>query len=226
VTFGGYGLLGFGPARPGAHIKLFFSELPADWQPVAGQPRPTSRTYTPRHFDADRRELVIDVVRHGAGVASNWVEQVQLGSPLTIAGPGGGHDFEPVLRRLILLADESALPAAGMIIDATGADCSITLIAEVEDEADQIVPSERPIADLRWLHRAPTQAAAGSLLLAAARSLALDDGAMCWVACEAVAMRAIKAHLTVDRGFDRGRLISRGYWKQGATDHPDQDSGD
>lgn len=226
VTFEGDSLSGFGPARPGAHIKLFFSEMPADWRPEPGQPRPIARTYTPRSFDSLRNALVVEFVRHGTGVASDWVEQTRVGDRITVAGPGGGHDFEPGLRQLVLLADESALPAAGMILDAVSADCHVTLVAEVEDEADQIVPSQRRIDELRWLHRLPTAAAPGSLLLDAAHSMELDETAQWWVACEAVAMRAIKAHLMADRGLDRSRLISRGYWKQGATDHPDQDTGD
>ena len=143
-----------------------------------------------------------------------------------MAGPGGGHDFEPGLRRLVLLADESALPAAGMIIDAVPAECHVTLVAEVEDAADQILPSPRRVDTLHWLHRQPTSAAPGSLLLDAVRSMPLDESAQWWVACEAGAMRAIKSHLTAERGLDRSHLISRGYWKQGAADHPDQDTGD
>ncbi|MGB0134697.1 siderophore-interacting protein [Dokdonella sp.] len=226
VTFGGSNLQGFGPARPGAHIKLFFAEMPADWRPEPGQPRPPARTYTPRSFDAARNELVVEFVRHGAGMASDWAENAQLGDRITVAGPGGGHDFEPGLRRLVILADESALPAAGMIIDAVPADCHVTLVAEVVDAADQILPSQRLVDSMHWLHRLPTNAQPGSLLLDAARSIQIDDSAQWWVACEAVAMRAIKAHLTGERGLDRNRLISRGYWKQGATDHPDHDTGE
>ena len=34
VTLQGDSLQGFGPARPGAHIKLFFSEMPAELGPI------------------------------------------------------------------------------------------------------------------------------------------------------------------------------------------------
>ena len=226
VTLQGDSLQGFGPARPGAHIKLFFSEMPADWRPEPGQPRPTARTYTPRSFDAVRNELMVEFVRHGVGIASEWAEKAQVGDRITVAGPGGGHDFEPGLRRLVLLADESALPAAGMILDAAPADCHVTLVAEVEDGSDEILPSQRPVDAVHWLHRLPANAAPGSLLLAAAGSLQIEDGAQWWLACEAGAMRAIKAHLTLERGLDRRQLISRGYWKLGETDHPDHDTGD
>ena len=141
ITFHGDSLEGFGPPKPGSHIKLFFGDLPPDWQPVPGQPRPTSRTYTPRHFDPVRRELVVDFVRHGEGVASEWAEQARIGSPLMIAGPGGGQVFPEDLRHLVLLADESALPAVGTILDSLPPHCLVTLLAEVEDASDQRKPS-------------------------------------------------------------------------------------
>jgi NADPH-dependent ferric siderophore reductase len=226
ITFHGDSLEGFGPPKPGSHIKLFFGDLPPGWQPVPGQPRPTSRTYTPRHFDAVRRELVVDFVRHGQGVASEWAEQAHIGSPLMIAGPGGGQVFPEALRHLVLLADESALPAVGTILDSLPAHCPVTLIAEVEDATDQRQPSANRSTDVRWLLRSTSRAAAGSLLLQAAKGLSLPPGAMVWVACEAGAMREIRNELLNEAGMDRSLLATRGYWKAGATDHPDHDTGE
>jgi NADPH-dependent ferric siderophore reductase len=226
ITFHGDSLEGFGPPKPGSHIKLFFGDLPPRWQPVPGQPRPTSRTYTPRHFDAVRRELVVDFVRHGQGVASEWAEQAHIGSPLMIAGPGGGQVFPEALRHLVLLADESALPAVGTILDSLPAHCPVTLIAEVEDATDQRQPSANRSTDVRWLLRSTSRAAAGSLLLQAAKGLSLPPGAMVWVACEAGAMREIRNELLNEAGMDRSLLATRGYWKAGATDHPDHDTGE
>ena len=226
ITFHGESLEGFGPPKPGSHIKLFFGDLPPGWQPIPGQPRPTSRTYTPRHFDPVRRELVVDFVRHGEGVASEWAEQAHIGSPLLIAGPGGGQVFPDNLRHLVLLADESALPAVGTILDSLPAHCLVTLIAEVEDATDQRQPSANRSTDVRWLLRSSSRAAAGSLLLQAAKGLSLPEGAMVWVACEAGAMREIRKVLLNEVGVDRSLLVTRGYWKAGATDHPDHDMGE
>ncbi|TVO66806.1 siderophore-interacting protein [Denitromonas ohlonensis] len=226
VTFLGDSLEGFGPSKPGSHIKLFFGDIALDWQPMPGQPRPTARTYTPRYFDPVRRELVVDFVRHGQGVASEWVEQAQVGSVLIVAGPGGGQVFPDDLRHLVLFADESALPAAGTILDSLPPHCMVTLFAEVADTADQRNPSERPTTDIRWLPRLASGAAPGSLLLQAARNQRLPDGAMYWVACEATAMRDIRQVMLNEHGIDRAHLVTRGYWKAGASDHPDHDMGE
>jgi NADPH-dependent ferric siderophore reductase len=232
VTFFGDSLEGFGPIKPGSHIKLFFGDVAPGWQPEPGQPRPVARTYTPRHFDPVRRELVVDFVRHGQGVASDWVEQARNNSPLLIAGPGGGQVFPEGLRQLVLLADESALPAVGTILDFLPSTCFVTLfaevaeVAEVADVIDQRNPGERPSTDLHWLHRRPSSGAHGSLLLQTARSLSLPEGAMCWVACEATAVREIRNVLLNERGVDRAQLVTRGYWKAGESDHPDHDMGE
>lgn len=229
VTFWGDSLEGFGPPKPGSHIKLFFGEAAIGWQPGSGQPRPTMRTYTPRHFDPVRRELVVDFVRHGQGVASEWVEQARVGSTLLIAGPGGGQVFPDALRHLVLLADESALPAVGTILDSLPPSCSVTLVAEVEAASDQRNPSDVALPDVRWLVRSESSAPPGALLLQAAQTLSLPglpEGAMVWVACEASAMRDIRRVWLSERGLDRAQLVTRGYWKVGATDHPDHDMGD
>ena len=226
VTFFGESLEGFGPPKPGSHIKLFFGDLPPDWQPAAGQPRPLTRTYTPRHFDPARRELVVDFVRHGAGVASAWVEQARVGSALIIAGPGGGQVFPDDLRHLVLLADESALPAVGTILDNLPPTSLVTLYAEVENTMDRYNPSLRASPDIRWLFRSPSRAAPGGLLRQVAQGLNLEQGGMVWVACEATAVREIRQLLLNERCVDRAQLVTRGYWKAGESDHPDHDMGD
>lgn len=225
IVFGGDALEGFGPARPGAHIKLIFGELPAGgFGP--GQPRPDMRTYTPRHFDVARRELSVDFLLHGTGLASEWAARAQVGERLHIGGPGGGTDIDPALRAAVLLVDETAMPAAGMILDALPADCHVTLVCEVENAGEQRALSTRAADHTQWLHRADTKAAPGSLLLQAAREVLVPEGAQWWVACESGAMRTIKANLLEVRGLDRSRLISRGYWQLGETNHPDHDHGE
>jgi NADPH-dependent ferric siderophore reductase len=39
-------------------------------------------------------------------------------------------------------------------------------------------------------------------------------------------MRRIRRYLLVERAMPPAWLTTRGYWKQGATDHPDKDYGD
>ena len=163
---------------------------------------------------------------HGTGLASEWAASAQVGERLHIGGPGGGTDIDPALRAAVLLVDETAMPAAGMILDAVPAGCHVTLVCEVQDAAEQRPISARVPDSTLWLHRAGAHAAPCALLLQAARELPLPEGAQWWVACESSAMRAIKAHLLQVRGLDRTQLISRGYWQQGEVNHPDHDRGE
>jgi NADPH-dependent ferric siderophore reductase len=46
-----------------------------------------------------------------------------------------------------------------------------------------------------------------------------------WIGCEAAVMRDIRRHLLHERGMDRTHAHTQGYWKYGATNHPDNDRG-
>jgi NADPH-dependent ferric siderophore reductase len=39
-------------------------------------------------------------------------------------------------------------------------------------------------------------------------------------------MRAVRRHRLGERGLVRDQLYTRGYWKLGAADHPDHDTGE
>ena len=97
VVFGGPELAGFNWNGPAAHIKLILGATAGD--PEA---RPLSRTYTPRHFDAQRHELTVDFVLHGAGPASSWAAQAEVGQPMVVAGPGRCYVLDPQAQWLLV----------------------------------------------------------------------------------------------------------------------------
>jgi NADPH-dependent ferric siderophore reductase len=45
------------------------------------------------------------------------------------------------------------------------------------------------------------------------------------IGCEAAAMRRIRTHLLHERGLDPTTIVTRGYWKLGASDYTDHDYG-
>ena len=55
------------------------------------------------------------------------------------------------------------------------------------------------------------------------RDVALTDDTRVWVATEATAVRAIRRQLVDERDVSTERLVTRGYWKLGASNHPDGD---
>lgn len=91
-----------------------------------------------------------------------------------------------------------------------------------QESAAQVTP--------HWLHRdgdGNHAVAPGGLLEASIRDTALPDGhGQVWIACEAQAMRRIRAHLLQERGLAPAALYTRGYWQAGAANHPDHDYGE
>ncbi len=226
VTFTGDDLASFGQTKPGGHMKLFFPPAgqPVDLAPDA--PRPPSRTFTPRRYDVARARLEVEFALHGEGLASNWAVGARVGDSMLLSGPGGGYPVPEGVRHIVIVADDTAIPAAGMIIEALPRDCEATLLLEISDIGD-----EREISPLianrpTWLHRAPVGARPGTLLEVAVGALppqAADTA--WWVACEAAAMRRIRDRLLKERGVAPARLHTRGYWKAGDQNYPDHDYG-
>ncbi len=228
IVFGGPALAAFNWNGPAAHIKLI---LGVDSPEV----RAPSRTYTPRRFDAARHELTVDFVLHGEGPASTWAAQAEVGQPMLIAGPGRSLALDTQAAWLLLAGDESAIPAIATILDVIPDSVRTQVLLEINDAADEFaIAAPRPNISIRWLHRARPilshsdhSTRAGVELAAAVATFTQPAGSgQIYVACEADAMRGIRRLLLVERGLPREWVTTRGYWKQGATDHPDRDYGE
>ena len=224
IRFGGEHLASFPVPRPSAHIKVFFAEQPDAWAPASAGPRPPSRTYTPRHVDTARSELAVEFVLHGEGLASTWAAGAKPGDSVWVRGPGGGFEVDPGLRHIVILADESALPAAGMILEALPPGCTRTIYCEVENAGEDRSLSPSTSCDPHWLHRGARPSS--TRIEEALGDIDAPPDALWWVACEATAMRRIRRHLLVERRLDPRRMITRGYWMAGASNHPDHDYGE
>jgi len=228
ITLTGPELEGFGPPRPASHIKLHLVPPNSSWSPSdETAPRAPRRTYTPRFFDPVRRRLDVDFVLHGHGLASDWAAQAAPGHSLFFSGPGGGYEPPQGATSLILVADDTALPAAGMIIESLPAGIMPLVLAEVAGAGEQRPLSPTAPCETRWLLRDVSGKLAGDLLEASVRDLpaATAEQAHWWIACEAAAMRRIRQHLLRDKGISPSRLHTRGYWKLGETAYPDHDYG-
>ncbi len=230
VTFTGAELDSFALAKPAAHMKLFFPTSGA-WPPPGGveaAPRPPSRTYTPRRFDPAKSLLEIEFVLHGAGLAADWARHAKPGdSMLVSASPGGGYSIPEGVTNIIIIADDTAMPAAGTLVEALPAGCNITAICEIESAAEERPLSPRVSCQPRWLHRMPGALKPGAQLEQAVAAWPEQPAhTYWWVACEAGTMRRIRDTLVTQRGVARTHLHTRGYWKNGDTNYPDHDYGE
>jgi NADPH-dependent ferric siderophore reductase len=225
VTFTGSELATFGWNGPAAHIKVIFANEPPS---VPGEPpRRLMRTYTPRRFDRDALELDVEFVLHGEGPASTWASHAAPGQRLMIGGPGRNYEVDTAAEWFVLAGDDSALPAICTILDVLPASKRALVFVEVPDRKE-----ERPLATraqllVTWLHRGEDETHAGRKLQDALRTLDLPPGeGRIYVGCESNAMRNIRRHLLLERKLDRAKIVTRGYWKVGETDHPDRDYGE
>ncbi|WP_210636748.1 siderophore-interacting protein [Streptomyces sp. GESEQ-13] len=232
VTFAGESLAGFAEPVPTAHVKLFLPDAQGHVaQPVVGPDghlrwpdgRPTMRTYTPRRFDAEANTLEVWFVLHGDGPAARWAAEARPGSRAAIGGPGGRFSVDPEARRWWIGGDESALPAIATLLEALpeGAEGEVHL--EVQAAEDRIpLPAPAGVSPT-WHDRAGEP---GVTLVDTLRRAPLDDDTHVWIACEAQAVREARSYLLTDRGLPRPRVTTRGYWRVGAANHPDHDSGE
>lgn len=244
ITFAGDDLAGYPDAGPATHCKLL---LPAPGEtsirlPTPGpdgpqwpadSPPPVRRTYTPHSVDTAARTLAVDFALHdAAGPASAWAAAAVPGDEVVLTGGRGPYRLDPAADWTLLVADETALPAVATILDEAPAGARVLLVAEVAGPAEH--RSFRTRADLAttWRHPAavgagPAGGGAGTAAADEVETMALPPGAgRAWVGLEATAMRRVRRHLLGGRGLDRAALHTRAYWKDGAANHPDHDSGE
>lgn len=175
------------------------------------------RAYTIRAVDVERGELWIDFLQHPApGIhtpGADFARDAQLGDVVALLGPGAGS--VPSAASLLMIGDESALPAIARIAAEVPAGTDIRAIIEVADaNEEQPLPSAGSL-DIRWLHRCDYPAeATGTLPKAAQEAIAaIHPDTFVWVACERTDIRAIRAFL-VERRHDRSRMYVAWYWEK------------
>ncbi|MCE8017690.1 siderophore-interacting protein [Halomonas sp. MCCC 1A17488] len=202
-TFTGADVARMATHAPDQRIKLFFptargslealfdcvAAVPDDWYAAyRGLPealRPPMRTYTIRALRAGHGEVDIEFVLHGdEGPASRWAMRAQPGDRLAMTAPtadvenlGVGYEWKPPrgVQRILVVADETALPAAAGILETLAARADrpqVDALIEVPLRDDT-----RPLAmtaGVRWLPRDVTPGCAhGERLLRAVRDVDL-----------------------------------------------------
>ena len=136
----------------------------AAWRALPAEQRGHMRTYTVRDlqgYGADTR-LVVDFVVHEDGLAgpgAGWALRARPGMRIVLLAPRrgvpfGGIEFTPgAARSLLLVGDETAVPAVAGILAGLGCGVTGTAFVEVPDALDiQDLPAP-PGLEVRWLVR-------------------------------------------------------------------------
>ena len=102
--------------------------------------------------------------------------------------------------------------------------------SELTVESEKISLSSSVEVEPIWLFHQEQAASPGQLLenhLPNVLANVKDFEDPFWlIACEANAMRRMRSQLLNQKEISKDRLVSRGYWKSGASNHPDHDYGE
>lgn len=213
----------------GHSLRTFVTDLPAQWVKIFlpdGTAQPVGRAFTIYSFDTTNSQLTFDIALHDGGPMSNWALTAKPGDALQLAGPRGG--FKGVTPRswLLLVADETGLPAVAAIVRQLPADLEVHVFVEVADESERQSLETQPNVRVRWIYRNGTSSQEPETLSEVMRYSPLPaTHGDAWIAAEASAIRKIRIQLLRDRGFELGRVKAAGYWKRGEQDHRDLAAG-
>ncbi|WMY72815.1 siderophore-interacting protein [Buttiauxella selenatireducens] len=268
LVFGGPDVAKMKCDSPDQRIKMLFpsedGSLPAlpeqaQWyqllQELPKEKRPVVRTYTLRHVDRERQEVTVEFVSHGTeGPASAWAIASKPGDKIQIVAPNadypqdsGGYEWTPPagLRQALIIADETALPAARGILELLATQQNppqIQAFFEVPEQGDCVDLSEFSFASIHWLPRNPSKASHGECLLKAVRAEAqvpktagaveaineeaegelLWDKATTgstafygWVAGESTVVKMLRRYLIGECGVNHDAINFMAYWSKG-----------
>ncbi|GAT74363.1 siderophore-interacting protein [Microbacterium sp. HM58-2] len=180
------------------------------------------RAYRPATADAGA-EIDVDFVLHGsaadgtAGPASRWAETCAPGEHVLIIDEGLTFNPQRGTDRVMLVGDETALPAIASICASLPATATGTAIIEVPAEEDALEFPRPAGVEVVWITR-PHSATPGTLALSALRETPLPDAPFhAYAAGEQALASGVRKHLVGERGVDRHSVSFCGYWKVGAA---------
>lgn len=187
------------------HVKLIF--------PGTGD-TPEMREYTPRSFDNAQDTLTIDFALHDAGPATAWAMTAKAGDTLQIGGPRGSAVIPDDFDWVVLIGDETALPAIGRRLEELRPDVPVAtfVIGDAQDIATKAVWTAQ------WILRDGI-ADDTTLLQRALDGYAFPAGeGFVWIAAEAQVARSLRAYVTGPRGHAKAWTKAAGYWTRGQAD--------
>ncbi len=227
ITIAGGALDSFRPCGPDSFFYLLLpppgrDELTVDetftWERFDSMPaddRPVGAYYTVRTWRPDVAELDLLCVTHGdSGPASAWVTRALPGQPVALWGPRTSYNPPPGTERLLLVADETGLPAASVIVEQRPPGMPVVLVAEVAERAErQDVPLDDDV-ELIWLHRDGAPAGTSTLLVDTVRSLEPPaHGTYVWGGAESRTMTAVRRYVRRELGVARESVSLVAYWR-------------
>ncbi|WP_226533805.1 siderophore-interacting protein [Microbacterium paraoxydans] len=186
--------------------------------------RPVMRNYSVRAFRASTvdaaAEIDVDFVLHGsvadgtAGPASRWAETCRPGEHVLIIDEGLTFNPQRGTDRVVLVGDETAMPAIASICASLPDDAVGTAIVEVPSQEDTLPFPHPSGVEVVQLVR-PHDVVPGALALDALGRTTLPSAPFhAYAAGEQALASGVRKHLVGERGVDKNAVSFCGYWKR------------
>lgn len=227
VAFGGGDLPTFAPVGPDTFVYLLVAPPGCDhltiaadfsWEQYYEMPvetRPVGAYYTVRRWEPERERLEILMVLHGdEGSGSAWAQRARVGEPAALWGPRTTYAPPEGTDRLLLVADDTGLPATAGILEQLPRGWTATVVAEVDGVADrQLLPEGHGI-EVHWVHRDGAPPGTTTLLPDAVRRLPPPGPTTyVWGGAESRALSAVRAYVRREVGLAREAVSLVAYWR-------------
>lgn len=207
--------------RPDANTPVTIPVLMENgkWGRPDGSQHCPNRPYTVRNWNPLTCEMVIDIVVHEGGVAAGWAINAEVGDIVGICNPEGRFWFPKTAQWLMMLTDITGLPAVGRVLEELPVGFPAIIHVEVPSDNDRQQFNTGANATITW-HAChglkPTRPGHTELPRIAGNIHALPDGpGYIYIAGEAKAVSACRAHFRDVLGFDKKRIDAVGYWIEG-----------
>ncbi|WP_328474629.1 SIP domain-containing protein [Actinoplanes sp. NBC_00393] len=179
-------------------------------------PRPLSKVYTVRRWNAEAGELDVDFVKHGIGVGTTWAYRAQPGDRIHFYGPSASRALPDDADWLLAAGDDTALPAIARLLDELPEDTRARVFVEVAEDSHRLELRTLPHVEVTWLVRDGAEAGTTTLLLDAVKDSGWWEGRpFAWLAGEHTSVRDLRRHLVEDRGVPKEDIGFAGYWRRG-----------
>nr|WP_246482933.1 siderophore-interacting protein [Brachybacterium halotolerans] len=211
---------------PGGDLESSLPRQLADGIEWTDAPHRESRDYTPRAVDLEEGWMDLDFVLHGDGPAAAWAIAARPGDTLAMVGPKSSLVLPAESTGILLVGDETALPAIGRFFDDRPLDVPAHALIALGDASGRQELALRPGDSASFVEIDPTD---GDALLAAVHArleeiggldAALGQDPFVWAAGESRALLPLRRWAGRERGLERSRLGISGYWHVGADDTP------
>ncbi|TKB02777.1 siderophore-interacting protein [Alteromonas portus] len=215
VYLGGEELRTFPAVTAGAYVKLMFDKNGNPLSKPTEMSQIAMRTYTVAHFDANKPEIVLDMVIHSSngktGPASAWATSAKPGDVITLAGPGSSKGLNEHYDWVLLAGDMTALPTIRNHLAALPSHAKGFAVIRIEDEKDAVSLKKPKGMKVIWEYES-------SLPYRLAQLDWLTGTPAVWVACEFSDMRTIRTWLKDEKAVAHENIYISSYWKKGRSE--------